>query len=73
MRRGISYIKRRKADWIGHILCRNCFLKRSIEGKIEVGIEVMESQGRRCKQLLIDLKETRGHRKLKEETLDHTL
>jgi hypothetical protein len=26
-------IKRRKADWIGHILRRNCLLKHIIEGK----------------------------------------
>jgi len=35
-----------KANWIGHILRRNCFLKRVIEGKIEGRIAVM---GRRCK------------------------
>jgi replicative superfamily II helicase len=28
-------IKRRKANWIGHILCRNCLLKSIIKGKIE--------------------------------------
>jgi hypothetical protein len=28
-------IKRRKADWIGHILRRNCLLKHVIEGKLE--------------------------------------
>ena len=28
-------IKRRKADWIGHILRRDCLLKHVIEGKIE--------------------------------------
>jgi hypothetical protein len=27
-------IKRRKANWIGHILRRNCLLKHVIEGKI---------------------------------------
>jgi hypothetical protein len=27
--------KRRKDNWIGHILRRNCLLKRVIEGKIE--------------------------------------
>jgi intein/homing endonuclease len=27
-------IKRRKADWIARILCRNCLLKHVIEGKI---------------------------------------
>jgi hypothetical protein len=26
-------IKRRKANWIGHILRRNCLLKHVIEGK----------------------------------------
>jgi hypothetical protein len=24
-----------KADWIGHILCRNCLLRQVIEGKIK--------------------------------------
>ena len=28
-------IKRRKANWIGHILRRNCLLKHVIERKIE--------------------------------------
>jgi hypothetical protein len=28
-------IKRRKADWFGHILRKNCILKRVIEGKRE--------------------------------------
>jgi hypothetical protein len=35
-------IKRRKANWIGHILRRNCILKRIIED----GIEVMGRQGK---------------------------
>jgi hypothetical protein len=34
----------RKDNWIGHILRRNCLLKHSIEGKIEVEVEVMERQ-----------------------------
>jgi hypothetical protein len=29
--------KIRKANWIGHILRRNCLLKHVIEGKIEGG------------------------------------
>ena len=33
-------IKRRKANWIGHILHRNYLLKHVIEGKIEGKIEV---------------------------------
>jgi hypothetical protein len=28
---------KRKANWIGHILCRNCLLQRVIEGKIKGG------------------------------------
>ena len=34
----LHIIKRRKVNWIGHILCRNCLIKRIIEGKIEGGI-----------------------------------
>ena len=30
-------ISKRKANWIGHILRRNCLIKRAIEGKIKVG------------------------------------
>jgi hypothetical protein len=34
--RNIVYtIKGRKANWIGHILHRNCLLKHVIEGKLE--------------------------------------
>ena len=32
-----------------------------------------ERQGRRCKQLLDDLKETRGYWKLKEKALNRTV
>jgi hypothetical protein len=32
--------KTRKANWIGHMLCRNCLLKQVIVGKIEGRIEV---------------------------------
>jgi hypothetical protein len=38
-------IKRRNANWIGHILRRNCLLKHVIEGKIEGRIEVTERRG----------------------------
>jgi hypothetical protein len=44
-------VKKRKADWIGHILLRNCLLKHVIEGKIEGRVGVV---GRRRKQLLDD-------------------
>ena len=30
-------IRKRKANWIGHILRRNCLLRRVIEGKIKGG------------------------------------
>jgi hypothetical protein len=66
-------IKRKKANWIGHILHRNCLIKFVIEGKIEGRIQVTGRRGKRCKQLLDDLKEMRGCWKLKEEALDRTL
>jgi hypothetical protein len=66
-------IKRRKANWIGHILRRNCLLKHVIEGKLEGRIEMTGRRGRRRKQLLYDLKEKRRYWKLKEEALDHIL
>ena len=30
-------ISKRKANWIGHILCRNCLLQQVIEGKLKEG------------------------------------
>jgi ribosomal 50S subunit-associated protein YjgA (DUF615 family) len=62
-------IKRRTFNWIGHILRRNCFLKDVTDGKIQGRIEVMGRREGRRKQLLDDLKEKRGHCKLKEEAL----
>jgi hypothetical protein len=69
----LQKIKRRKANWIGHILHRNCLLKHVIEGKIEGRIKMTGRQGRRHKQLLDDLRERRRYWKLKEEALDCTL
>jgi hypothetical protein len=66
-------IHRRKANLIGHILRRNCLLKHVIEGKVEGRIEMTGRRGRRCKQLLDDLKEKRRYWILKEEALDRTL
>ena len=57
-------IKRRKFNWIGHILHRKCLLKCVIEGKIRKRMEVTLRRGRRCKQLVGDLKETRMYCKL---------
>jgi hypothetical protein len=34
-------IKRRKANWIGHILHRNCLLKRVIVGMVDRRVEMM--------------------------------
>ena len=68
--KNLQTIKRRKANWIGHILRGNCLLKQAIEGNIERRIEVTGIEERRCKQLLDDFKEKRGYYKLKEEALD---
>ena len=62
-------IIKRAANWIGHILRRNCFLKQVIEGKIKGEIEVTRRQGRRRKKLLDDPKDRRGYCHLKEEAL----
>src|SRR5215475_7844526 len=66
-------IRKRKANWIGHILHRNCLLQRVTEGKIKEGIKVTGRQGRRRRKLLDDLKERRGYSHLKEEALDRTV
>jgi len=66
-------IRKRKANWIGHILSRNCLLQWVIEGKIKGGREVTGRRGRRSRKLLDDLKERRGYSHLKEEALDRTM
>ena len=66
-------IVKRKANWIGHILRRNCLLKQVIEEKMKGQIEVTRRQGRRRKKLLDDLKDRRGYCELKEEALDRTV
>jgi hypothetical protein len=43
----LDEIRKRKANWIGHILRRNCLLKEVIEGKIKGRIEVIRRRGRR--------------------------
>ena len=37
-------IRKRKANWIGHILRRNCILKQVIEGKIKGEMEVEKTR-----------------------------
>ena len=66
-------VRKRKANWTGHILRRNCLLQRVTEGKIQGGIEVTGRQGRRRRKLLDVLKERRGYSYLKEEALDRTM
>jgi hypothetical protein len=50
-------IRKRKANWIGHNLRRNCLLQRVIEVKIDGEIEVTGRRVRRHRKLLDDLKE----------------
>jgi hypothetical protein len=68
-------ITKRKSNWIGHILCRNCLLKGETKGKKKRGggIEVTGRRGRRRRKLLDNLKESRGYSHLKEEALDRTM
>jgi hypothetical protein len=63
-------IRKRKANWIGHILR---FLQRVTEGKIQRGIEVTGRQGRKRRNLLDDLKKRRGYSHLKEDAFDRTM
>ena len=72
--RNILYeIRKRNANWIGHILRRNCLVKQVIEGKIKGRIEVTRRRGRWLKKLLDDLKDRRGYCQSKEEALDRTV
>jgi hypothetical protein len=66
-------ISKRKTNWIGHTLRRNCLLQQVIEGNIKEGIEMTERRGRRRRKLLDDLKEKRGYSHLKEEALGRTM
>ena len=69
----LQEIRKRKANWIGHILRRNCLLKQVIEGNIKGEMEVTRRRGRRHKELLDDLKDRRGYSHLKEEALHRTM
>jgi hypothetical protein len=71
--RNILHTKRRNADWISQILRGNCLLKHVIERKIEGRIDVTGRLGRRCKQLLDGLDETRRCWKLKQGAQARTL
>jgi len=69
----LQEIRKQKANWIGHILRRNCLLKQVIEGKIKGKMEVARRRRRRRKKLLDNLKDRRGYSDLKEEALDRTM
>ena len=66
-------IRKRKDNWIGHILRRNCLIKQVIEEKIKGEMELTRRRGRRCMKLLVDLKDRGGYTHLKEEALDRTV
>jgi hypothetical protein len=66
-------MRKRKANWMGHILRRNCLLQRVFERKIKGGKEVTGRRGRRRRKPLDDLKERRGYFRLKEEALDRPM
>jgi hypothetical protein len=68
-----SRYERRHANWIGHILRRNCLTKRIIKGKIERSLGVIGRRGRRRKHQFDDLRERREYWKLKEDTLGRTI
>ena len=61
----LNNILRRKANWIGHILRRNCVLHDAIEGQMTE----VEGVGRRT-QLLDDLRNRRRYWELKEDAED---
>jgi hypothetical protein len=53
-------MKRRKANWIGHVSHRNCLLKQVAERKKEG-----TRRGRRYREILNDVKEKRKYWNLK--------
>ena len=73
LRNILHEIRKRKANWIGHILHRNCLLKQVIEGKIKGEMEVTRRRGRKRRKLQYDLKDRRGYCHLKEKALDRTM
>jgi hypothetical protein len=66
-------IRKRKANWIGHILRRNCLLNQVIEGQVKGEMEVTRRRGRKRKKLLHDRKDSRRYSHLKEEAVDRTM
>jgi hypothetical protein len=52
----LNEISKRKANWIGRILRRNCLLRQVIEGKKKGAIEVTSRRGRRRRKVLYELR-----------------
>ena len=46
-------IKRKKDNWIGHLLCRKCLVRHVIEGNIEERREVTGRRGRRRRKMTL--------------------
>ena len=63
----LNNILRRKVDWIGHIVRRNCLLHYAIEGQM---MEVKGVRRRRRTQILDDLRNRRKYWELKEQAED---
>jgi len=55
----LQTIKFRKANWIGHVLGKNCLLKHVIKGKIEGRIEATERRGKKVSSYWMTLKKYR--------------
>jgi hypothetical protein len=72
-RNTLHEVSKGKANWIGHILCRNCLLRQVIEGKIKGGIEVTGRRGIRRRKLLDDLTKRRRYSNVKEKALHRTM
>ena len=62
----LDTIRRRKRNWLGHILRRNCLQLRIIEGKIEG----KRGRGRKRIGMLDDVKEGRRYQEMKEVAQD---
>jgi hypothetical protein len=72
-RNTLHEIRKRRANWIGRILRRNCLLQRVTEGKTEGEIKVTGRQRRRRRKLLDDLKNRNVYSHLKEEALERSM
>ena len=63
----LNYTLRRKSDWIGHILRRNCLVHDAIQGQMT---EMEGIRRRRRTQLFDDFRNRRRYWELKEKAED---